>query len=150
MTTIATKAGEAASYTLNTFAVANVFYGKYENTETLGMKNDYRPFFVKAKVNEVANYVGEVKEVTGGLELWGSGVCGKLNEKGLEIDANGIEITASAEYQQIEGVLVADAEANGGVKLVALSAPTTPTGVAALKADGKDITSYALLAQQRK
>ena len=129
--------GDAASYTLNTFGVANVFYGNYENTETLGMKNDYRPFFVKAKVNEVANYVGEVKEVTGGLELWGSGVCGKLNEKGLEIDANGIEITASAEYQQIEGVLVADAEANGGVKLVALSAPTTPTGVAALKADGK-------------
>ena len=127
----------AASYTLNTFGVANVFYGNYENTETLGMKNDYRPFFVKAKVNEVANYVGEVKEVTGGLELWGSGVCGKLNEKGLEIDANGIEITASAEYQQIEGVLVADAEANGGVKLVALSEPGKPTGVAALKADGK-------------
>ena len=129
--------GDAASYTLNTFGVANVFYGNYENTETLGMKNDYRPFFVKAKVNEVANYVGEVKEVTGGLELWGSGVCGKLNNKGLKIDANGIKITASAEYQQIEGVLVADAEANGGVKLVALSAPTTPTGVAALKADGK-------------
>ena len=32
---------------------------------------------------------------------------------------------------------MADAEANGGVKLVALSAPTNPTGVAALKADGK-------------
>ena len=134
VTTIATN-GDAASYTLNTFGVANVFYGNYENTENV--MGGYEPFFVKAKVNEVANFVGEVKEVTGGLELWGSGVCGKLNEKGLEIDANGIEITASAEYQQIEGVLVADAEANGGVKLVALSAPTTPTGVAALKADGK-------------
>ena len=130
--------GDAASYTLNTFGVANVFYGNYKNTGTLGMKNDYRPFFVKAKVNEVAYYVGEVKEaVDGGYELWGSGVCGKLNEKGLKIEANGIEITASAKYQQIEGVLVADAEANGGVKIVALSAPTTPTGVAALKADGK-------------
>ena len=87
----------------------------------------------------MANYVGEVKEVTGGLELWGSGVCGKLNEKGLKIEANGMIINASenGEYQQIEGVLVADAEANGGVKIVALSAPTTPTGVAALKADGK-------------
>ena len=127
--------GDAASYTLNTFGVANVFYGNYKNTENV--MGGYKPFFVKAKVNEVANYVGEVKEVTGGLELWGSGVCGKLNNKGLKIDANGIEITASAEYQQIEGVLVADAEANGGVKIVALSAPTTPTGVAALKADGK-------------
>ncbi len=129
--------GSQVDIELNTFAVANVFYGNYKNTETLGMKNDYRPFFVKAKVNEVANYVGEVKAVTGGFELWGSGVCGKLNEKGLEIDANGIEITASTEYKQIEGVLVADAAANGGVKLVALSTPTNPTGVAALKADGK-------------
>ena len=123
---------------INTFGVANVFYGNYENTKTLGMANDYQPFFVKAKVNEVANFVGTVTVTDGKIELWGSGVCGKLNEKGLAIDANGKEITASqGVYQQIEGVLVADAEANGGVKLVALSKPITPTGVAALKADGK-------------
>ena len=123
---------------INTFGVANVFYGNYENTKTLGMANDYQPFFVKAKVNEVANFVGTVTVTDGKIELWGSGVCGKLNDSGLEIDSNGKEITASeGVYQQIEGVLVADAEANGGVKIVALSAPTTPTGVAALKADGK-------------
>ena len=127
---------------LNTFGVANVFYGNYENTEGLGWKDGdgkpYYPFFVKAKVNEVANFVGTVTVTEGKIELWGSGVCGKLNEKGLAIDANGKEITASeGVYQQIEGVLVADAEANGGVKLVALSEPITPTGVAALKADGK-------------
>ena len=123
---------------INTFGVANVFYGNYENTKTLGMANDYQPFFVKAKVNEVANFVGTVTVTEGKIELWGSGVCGKLNEKGLEIDSNGKEINASeGVYQQIEGVLVADAEANGGVKLVALSEPITPTGVAALKADGK-------------
>ena len=127
---------------LNTFGVANVFYGNYENTERLGWKdgneNPYYPFFVKAKVNEVANFVGTVTVTEGKIELWGSGVCGKLNEKGLAIDANGKEINASeGVYQQIEGVLVADAEANGGVKLVALSKPITPTGVAALKADGK-------------
>ena len=132
---------EVATMSLNTFGVANVFYGNYENTESLGWidgdRNPYKPFFVKAKVNEVAYYVGEVKEVTGGLELWGSGVCGKLNEKGLKIEANGIDIAASTAYQQIEGVLVADAEANGRVKLVALAAPTTPTGVETLKADDK-------------
>ena len=123
---------------INTFGVANVFYGNYENTKTLGMANDYQPFFVKAKVNEVANFVGTVTVTEGKIELWGSGVCGKLNEKGLEIDANGKDINASeGVYQQIEGVLVADAEANGGVKLVALSKPITPTGVTALKADGK-------------
>ncbi len=133
---------EVATMSLNTFTVANVFYGNYENTESLGWKdgdgNPYKPFFVKAKVHEVAFYVGVVKAATDGLELWGSGVCGKLNEKGLEIDANDKEINASeGVYQQIEGVLVADAKANGGVKLVALSEPITPTGVAALKADGK-------------
>ena len=123
---------------INTFGVANVFYGNYENTKTLGMANDYQPFFVKAKVNEVANFVGTVTVNDGKIELWGSGVCGKLNDSGLEIDSNGKEITASeGVYQQIEGVLVADAEANGGVKLVALSEPITPTGVAALRADGK-------------
>ena len=127
---------------LNTFGVANVFYGNYENTERFGWtdgdKNPYYPFFVKAKVNEVANFVGTVTVTEGKIELWGSGVCGKLNDKGLEIDANGKEITASqGVYQQIEGVLVADAKANGGVKLVALSEPITPTGVTALKADGK-------------
>ena len=123
---------------INTFGVANVFYGNYENTEKLGMANDYRPFFVKAKVNEVANFVGTVTVTEGKIELWGSGVCGKLNDKGLEIDANGKEINASeGVYQQIEGVLVADAKTNGGVKLVALSKPITPTGVTALKADGK-------------
>ena len=127
---------------LNTFGVANVFYGNYENTEGFGWKDGdgkpYYPFFVKAKVNEVANFVGTVTVTEGKIELWGSGVCGKLNDKGLEIDANDKEINASeGVYQQIEGVLVADAEANGGVKLVALSKPITPTGVAALKADGK-------------
>ncbi len=123
---------------INTFGVANVFYGNYENTKTLGMANDYQPFFVKAKVNEVANFVGTVTITEGKIELWGSGVCGKLNDSGLEIDSNGKEINASeGVYQQIEGVLVADAEANGGVKLVALSKPITPTGVTALKADGK-------------
>ena len=127
---------------LNTFGVANVFYGNYENTEGFGWKDGdgkpYYPFFVKAKVNEVANFVGTVTVTEGKIELWGSGVCGKLNDKGLEIDANDKEINASeGVYQQIEGVLVADAEANGGVKLVALSKPITPTGVAALRADGK-------------
>ena len=134
---------EVATMSLNTFTVSNVFYGNYENTESLGWKdgdgNPYKPFFVKAKVHEVAFYVGVVKAATDGLELWGSGVCGKLNEKGLKIEANGMIINASenGEYQQIEGVLVADAEANGGVKLVALSNAQIPTGVETPKADGK-------------
>ena len=121
--------GSAVDLTyLNMFNVANVFYGNYENTETLGLENDYRPFFVKAKVNEVARYIGDViMNADGNYELCGFDVGGKLNDKGLEIDTNGKTITTST--KQIEGVLVADANANGGVKLVAFSGQNTITGV---------------------
>ena len=117
------------------FNVANVFYGNYENTETLGLENDYRPFFVKAKVNEVAHYIGNViMNADGNYELCGFEVGGKLNDKGLEIDTNGKTITTST--KQIEGVLVADAKANGGVKLVAFSGRNTITGVETPAAEG--------------
>lgn len=123
---------------LNMFTVANVFYGNYENTESLALENGYRPFYVKAKVNEVAYYVGLVKlNEDGKYELWGEGEVGKLNDKGLEIDTNGVSITTST--KQIEGVLVADTEANGGVKLVAFSAKDTITGVETPEADGKAV-----------
>ena len=123
---------------LNMFTVANVFYGNYENTGSLALENDYRPFYVKAKVNEVAYYVGLVKQNEDGkYELWGEGEVGKLNDKGLEIDTNGVGITTST--KQIEGVLVADTEANGGVKLVALSTNGTGTGVETPEADGKAV-----------
>ena len=130
--------GSDVTIDLNTFGVANVFYGNYENTAGLGMTGGYQPFFVKAKVNEVANFLGSVKlNADGKYELWGSGVCGKFNEKGLEIEANGTELAASATYKQIEGVLVADAAANGRVKLIAMSVTDTPTGVESLEANGK-------------
>ena len=123
---------------LNMFTVANVFYGNYENTESLALENGYRPFYVKAKVNEVAYYVGLVKlNEDGKYELWGEGEVGKLNDKGLEIDTNGVSITTST--KQIEGVLVADTEANGGVKLVAFSAKDNVTGVETPEADGKAV-----------
>ncbi|MGN1238063.1 MAG: hypothetical protein ACI4UW_03960 [Muribaculaceae bacterium] len=129
--------GSDVTVKLNTFGVANVFYGNYENTEGLGMQGGYQPFFVKAKVNEVAYFLGSVKLNDGKYELWGSGVCGKMNEKGLEIEANGTDLAESATYKQIEGVLVKDEAANGGVKLIAMNVKDTPTGVEALKANGK-------------
>lgn len=123
---------------LNMFTVANVFYGNYENTESLALENGYRPFYVKAKVNEVAYYVGLVKlNEDGKYELWGEGEVGKLNDKGLEIDTNGVGVTTST--KKIEGVLVADTEANGGVKLVAFSAKDIISGVETPEADGKAV-----------
>ena len=136
--------GDAASYTLNTFGVANVFYGNYENTESLDM-GGYRPFFVKAKVNEVANFVGKVTKDTsaGGdsFRLEGSGKCGVFEGKGVLLEAaDGVTLSVSGDdYKQFTGVLVAETNntlAQYDVKIVALTEPGTPTGVAALKADG--------------
>ena len=139
--------GDAADVTnINTFSVANVFYGNYENTETLEMTNDYRPFFVKAKVNEVANFVGKVTKDTnedgGSFRLEGSGKCGVFEGKGVLLEAaDGVTLSVSGEdYKEFKGVLVAETNntlAQYDVKIVALSAPKDPTGVAALKADGK-------------
>ena len=136
---------DAASYTLNTFGVANVFYGNYKNTESLDM-GGYRPFFVKAKVNEVANFVGKVTKDSnddgGSFRLVGSGKCGVFEGKGVLLEAaDGVTLSVSGDdYKEFKGVLVAETNntlAQCDVKIVALSAPTNPTGVAALKADGK-------------
>ena len=50
---------------------------------------------------------------------------------------DGMIPAASTKSKQFEGVLVKDAEANGGVKLIVLSEATDATVVEALKADGK-------------
>ena len=142
--------GSQVDVELNTFGVANVFYGNYKNTESLGWVdgdgNPYKPFFVKAKVNEVANFVGKVTKDTneegGSFRLVGSGKCGVFEGKGVLLEAaDGVALSESGDdYKEFKGVLVAETNntlAQYDVKIVALSAPTTPTGVAALKADGK-------------
>ena len=134
---------------INTFSVANVFYGNYENTESL-FSDGYKPFFVKAKVNEVANYAGTLSKDSASegsaYRLTGSGKCGVFEGKGvlLEPASEGIRAALDAklgQYQIIEGVLLTETSntlANGDVKIVALAGPAdAPTGVAALKADGK-------------
>ena len=142
--------GDAADVTnINTFSVANVFYGNYQNTSSL-FSDGYEPFFVKAKVNEVANYAGTLSKDSASegsvYRLTGSGVCGKFEGKGVLIEPANEAITAAldeklGQYQIIEGVLLTETSnglANGDVKIVALAGPTdAPTGVAALKADGK-------------
>ena len=127
--------GEAASSELNVYTVANVFYGSYNNMDETFFDRQgstYKPFFVQAKVNEVAKYEGGISD--DGYLYTGSAV-GTLNGKGVKLD--GMIPAASAKSKQFEGVLVKDAEANGGVKLIVLSEATDATVVEALKADGK-------------
>ena len=137
---------DAASYTLNTFGVANVFYGNYGNMGDDFMPGGYKPFFVKAKLNEVANFVGKVTKDTAGeggsFRLVGSGKCGVFEGKGVLLEAaDGVALSESGDdYKEFKGVLVAETNntlAQSDVKIVALTEPGKPTGVAALKADGK-------------
>lgn len=146
--------GSPLDVELNTFGVANVFYGGYTNTLSLGWKdaegNPYEPFFVKAKVNEVANYAGTLSKESASegsaYRLTGSGVCGVFEDKGVLLEPASEAIRAAldaklGQYQIVEGVLLTETSntlANGDVKIVALAGPAdAPTGVAALKADGK-------------
>ena len=127
--------GEAASLELNVYTVANVFYGSYNNMDETFFANQgstYKPFFVQAKVNEVAKYEGGISDDG---YLYTNSAVGTLNGKGVKL--YGMIPAASTKSKQFEGVLVKDAEANGGVKLTVLSEATDATVVEALKADGK-------------
>ena len=112
----------AAGFTPNTFVVPNVFYGNYANM--VGW--NYYPFFVAAKVNEVATYSGKATDAS---TIVGSGKAGTYNDAGLKVE--GATLT-TGKYVKFEGVLLADAEANGGVKVVCTGAvDDTETGVEA-------------------
>ena len=129
--------GSSVSVALNVYVAANVFYGQYSNMGENFMENNYKPFFVKPKLNEVATFVGSVNE---DLELLGSGVCGKLNGHGVKVE--GIELTPTSNYIQFDGVLVEDATATGGVKIIGFGEVSTPTAVEAVKA-ADDVKVYA-------
>ena len=133
----APEPGSSVSVALNVYVAANVFYGQYRNMGENFMANNYKPFFVKPKLNEVATFVGSVND---DLELLGSGVCGNLNGHGVKVE--GIELTPTSNYIQFDGVLVEDATATGGVKIIGYVEVSTPTAVEAVKATN-DVKVYA-------
>lgn len=125
-----------ASYTQNTFKVANVFYGNYEHTAGL-LEDGYKPFFVKAKVNEVARFVGTINE---NLELSDVGETGTYVGHGLKIDANGWALSASDSYRYFDGVLVADYTAANGLKLIMLGESSIWSGISSICDNSQDET----------
>ena len=133
----APEPGSSVSVELNVYVAANVFYGQYRNMGENFMANNYKPFFVEPKLNEVATFVGSVND---DLELLGSGVCGNLNGHGVKVE--GIELTPTSNYIQFDGVLVEDATATGGVKIIGYGEVSTPTAVEAVKATN-DVKVYA-------
>ena len=133
----APEPGSSVSVALNVYVAANVFYGQYRNMGENFMANNYKPFFVEPKLNEVTTFVGSVND---DLELLGSGVCGNLNGHGVKVE--GIELTPTSNYIQFDGVLVEDATATGGVKIIGYGEVSTPTAVEAVKATN-DVKVYA-------
>lgn len=130
-TSTITPSGDAEPYALNTFKVANVFYGNYEHTDGL-FENGYKPFFMKAKVNEVGRFVGMINE---SLELTDAGEIGTYLGSGLRIDANGWTIEPTDVYKYFEGVLVPYDMVANGLQLIML-------GESSIWSDSPSVNDY--------
>lgn len=110
-------AGDAPSINLSTYTSAHILHGNYTNYAD----TDYHGFFVAPKTNEVARFygyvttIGDVRYLTLQAE-W----CGLLNGKGVVIEGATAEAMPDRTdgYQLFEGILVADAAANGGRKIL--------------------------------
>ena len=111
-------AGEAPSINLSTYTSAHILHGNYTNYAD----DDYHGFFVAPKTNEVARFYGYVSTDGDGVRYLTleSDWCGLLNGKGVVIEgATESAMPNNTEtYQAFEGILVADAAANGGRKIL--------------------------------
>ena len=106
---------QAPDYELNIFTAANVLHGNYTNYAD---SEAYWPFYVAPKVNEVAKFKGFITTIDGEKYLYTRG-NGLLNGKGVKIEGASEELVDDeSRYRIFEGVLVADAEANGGKKII--------------------------------
>ena len=110
-------AGAAPSINLSTYTSAHILHGNYTNYAD----DDYHGFFVAPKTNEVARFYGYVTTEIDGVRYltlekeW----CGLLNGKGVVIEGNSETMPDRIDgYQAFEGILVADAAANGGRKIL--------------------------------
>lgn len=112
-----TIAGDAPSINLSTYTSAHILHGNYTNYAD----DDYHGFFVAPKTNEVARFYGYVTTIDDVRYLTlESDWCGLLNGKGVVIEGATAEAMPDRTdgYQLFEGILVADAAANGGRKIL--------------------------------
>ena len=120
-TTAATKA-----YNLNTFRAENILHGGYSNYA----ERDYKAYYVPARVNEVAKFMGLIETVGGVKYLYSNNAYGRKGGKGGEgIKIEGNIADNSESYSLMEGILVADASTKAGVKIIMLKDLGAATGV---------------------
>ena len=112
---------DATAYKLNTFRAENILHGGYSNYA----ESDYKAYYVPARVNEVAKFMGLIKTVGEVKYLYSNNAYGG---EGIKIE-NCTIADNSTKYSLLEGILVADASTNAGVKIIMLQALGEATGV---------------------
>ena len=98
-----TATADATAYNLNTFRAENILHGGYSNYA----EGDYKAYYVPARVNEVANFMGLIETVGGVKYLYSNNAYGRKDGEGIKIE--GTIADNSKSYSLLEGILVADA-----------------------------------------
>ena len=114
---------DATAYKLNTFRAENILHGGYSNYA----EGDYKAYYVPARVNEVANFMGLIENVGGVKYLYSNNAYGRKDGEGIKIEGNIADNSKS--YSLLEGILVADASTKAGVKIIMLQDLGEATGV---------------------
>ena len=120
--TINAKAN-ASAYTLNTFRAENILHGGYSNYAD----DRYQAYYVPARVNEVAYFMGLIETVGEVKYLYSNNANGRKDGEGIKIEGN--IANNSESYSLMEGILVADATTKAGVKIIMLKDLGAATGV---------------------
>ena len=109
-----TATADSTAYALNTFRAENILHGGYSNYT----ESDYKAYYVPARVNEVAKFMGFIETVGGVKYLYSDNAYGRKDGEGIKVEGNIADNSKS--YSLLEGILVADASTKAGVKIIML------------------------------
>ena len=118
-----TATADAAAYTLNTFRAENILHGGYSNYA----EGVYKAYYVPARVNEVAYFMGLIETVNDIKYLYSNNANGRKDGEGIKIEGSIADNLTT--YSLLEGILVADASTKAGVKIIMLKDLGAATGV---------------------
>ena len=131
-----TATADATTYNLNTFRAENILHGGYSNYAD----GDYKAYYVPARVNEVAKFMGLIETVGGVKYLYSNNAYGRKDGQGIKVE-NCTIADNSKVYSILEGILVADTSTKAGVKIIMLDYLGQATGVEGVDAAAARIYS---------
>ena len=130
-----TATADATAYNLNTFRAENILHGGYSNYA----EGVYKAYYVPARVNEVAYFMGLIETVGEVKYLYSNNAYGRKDGEGIKIEGNIAD--NSTTYSLMEGILVADASTKAGVKIIMLQDFGEATGVEGVDAAARIYTA---------